>query len=171
MEQTENKQQNKDKGGRPKGATKRSEINKKIGEGVSKLDEEKVQKLCDAFAIDLTIEEACDYADISKQTYFNWVEKKPQLLDRFDTFKSKLSIKAKYNIAQRIHAGDVPLSERYLARKQPDEYADTLRIKHSGEISGDISKEKKDAIAKFHENLKEINKKKIMQKAKEDGEI
>ena len=108
-----------------------------IGAKVTKLTPETVNKLKEAFAIDCTIEQACKYAEISKQTYYNWINANPELLDEFEEMKETLPLKAKHNIALKIHAGDVPLSERYLSRKEPDTYADRLKIEHSGEIKGD----------------------------------
>lgn len=49
----------------------------------TKLNELTVKKLEEAFLIGATVEEACFYADISKQTYYNWSKENPELFDRF----------------------------------------------------------------------------------------
>jgi len=59
----------KKKAGRP---TKRDAKNKKIGEGVSKLTDDAVQKLKQVFSFDASIAEVCCYLEISNQTFYNW---------------------------------------------------------------------------------------------------
>lgn len=158
--------------GRPIGSTKRSIINKHIGEGVTKMTEEVLKKFDEAFAIDLNIRQACDYADISERTYYSWVAKKPELVQRFDKFRTKLPIKAKYNIASKIHQGDVPLSERYLARKEPNEYGEKLKIEHSGSIAHDDEMHPEDEALRveFRERLRENLQRRWREKQKQKNE-
>ncbi|OGF82909.1 hypothetical protein A2924_00580 [Candidatus Giovannonibacteria bacterium RIFCSPLOWO2_01_FULL_44_16] len=54
-----------------------------IAYSVTKLTEVVVAKLEQVFSIGATIEKACDYGDFSPSTYYNWVKKYPDLLDRF----------------------------------------------------------------------------------------
>jgi len=48
-----------------------------------------VKKLEEAFAMDCSIEEACFYAGISRQTYYTWIKDNPELLDRFEELKQE----------------------------------------------------------------------------------
>lgn len=50
---------------------------------------EAIKKLEEAFALDCSIPEACFYADISKTTYYNWLEKDPELVDRFAALRER----------------------------------------------------------------------------------
>ena len=120
------------------GTTKRSQINKKIGEGVSKMKPENIQKLKEAFAIDCTIEQACLYAEIAIQTYYNWTKKHPKLLEEFELLREKLPLRAKYNIAQKIEGGEISLSKWLLERKESGKYGEKLKIEHSGQIASDV---------------------------------
>lgn len=147
-----------------------------IAYGVTKMTESNVKKLGEAFAIGATIHEACDYADVSPQTYYNWCEKNPQLLEYFDRMRKKLPLKAKANIANRIHGnyttGDIPLSRWLVERNQPEEYGETVKLAHSGEISNDgLPDEDKAVVAELHTRLKENRLKRSHEKAKADGEL
>src|SRR3990167_1785615 len=44
----------------------------------TKLTDATIQKLKESFALGSSIEEACFYAEIANQTYYNWIEKNPQ---------------------------------------------------------------------------------------------
>lgn len=157
--------------------TKKEIWKRNIGYGVTKLNETNVKKLGEAFAIGATIHEACDYADVAPKTYYNWIKKNPELLPYFDRMREKLPLKAKHNIAQRIHgqptSGDIPLSKWLVERKQPDDYGETLKMKHDGEINTEhsIAQEDKELIKELHTRLKTNLIKRSRDKAKQDGEI
>lgn len=136
------------KGGRP---TKREIINKKIGAGVSKMSDERIEKLKHAFAIGANIKQACVYADISHDTYYNWIKKNPKLSEEFEKQREKLPLKAKNNIAKGINDGDIPLSERYLAKKEPEEYGNKIQL----DINQSVNEKDKQALEEFHKALKE----------------
>jgi len=106
-----------------------------ISKAVTKLTPEVVQKLKESFAIGATIEEACFYAEIRRQTYYNWIKKNPELLDEFDRLRQKLPLAGKKNIAQAIQSGDLFHSRWLLERTQPKDYAETQKLEHSGEIT------------------------------------
>lgn len=114
--------------------TKQQQKNKKISEALSKMTPEALQRLKDAFAIDATVVQACDHAGISERTYYYWVKKNPELLQEFEVYRQKLPFKAKYNIAQQIHAGNISLSQWLLSRKEPEAYSERVKIEHSGQI-------------------------------------
>ena len=167
--QQENLIEPKNKGGRP---TNKELWKKNIAYGVTKLTENAVNKLGEAFAIGSTVGEACDYADIAPKTYYNWCEKNSELLLYFDRMRQKLPLKAKHNIAQAIHANNLTFSQWLVERQQPDLYAETFKMKHSGEIKGDaIYEENIRAIEIFHNILKENIKKRSLQEAKEKGDV
>ena len=92
---------------------------------------EKVKKLEEAFAIDSTIEEACFYADISKQTYYNWLEGEPELVERFEELRNKPVLKARRTI---VNALDNPLDAKwYLEKKRKREFGTAVDITTGGE--------------------------------------
>ena len=53
-----------------------------------KKTESTVQKLIEAFKNDFTVHEAVSYANISKQTYYNWIDEDSLLLDEINGAKS-----------------------------------------------------------------------------------
>ncbi len=150
---------------------------KNIGYAVTKLTVDAVQKLGHAFAIGATIPEACDYADIAPRTYYYWVSKNDELLQYFERMRQKLPLVAKDNIATEIRGnkekgikGDIGLSRWLIERQQPEQYGETLNLKHSGEI-GKTTDEDKEAIDKLHETLKQNMFRRSRERAKAEGEI
>lgn len=90
----------KNKGGRP-----------------SKITPQMVQKLEEAFALDCTINEACFYAGIAKQTYYNWTEADPELLDRLTALRNKPVLIARQSVVTGMQR-DPALALKYLERKR-----------------------------------------------------
>lgn len=148
--------------------TKREQWLKNIAYGVTKCNELNVKKLGEAFAIGATIHEACDYADISPQTYYNWIEKKPELLEYFNRMREKLPLKAKANIAEQIHNRDITLSRWLIERKQPEEYGETLKLSSSEETKGELPQEDKNLIDEFHKKLIDNRLRRSKEKSKEE---
>lgn len=103
---------------------------KKPEGGQTKFKPDVVKKLEDAFSIGATIAEACIHAEITKQTYYNWIEDKPELLDYFKQLREKPVLKARNNIALLIQKGDGETSKWYLERKKRDEFS--TRTEHTG---------------------------------------
>lgn len=94
----------------------------------TKLDNLKVKKLEEAFALGSTIAEACYYADISKQTYYNWTEQKPELLDRFEQLQQAPILKARRTLVNALES-DPRLAFKYLERKLKDEFGPRYEVK------------------------------------------
>ena len=104
--------------GRP---TKREQINKKISEAVSKMTPDVVNKLKEVFAIDGTIEEACFYAGISRQTYYDWIKKNKELFDEFQALRERPVLKARQTVVKSLDNPDYAF--KYLERKKKDEFS------------------------------------------------
>lgn len=95
-----------------------------------KLDDLTVKKLEEAFAIGASVSEACYYADISRQTYYNWEKENPELKEKFDRLKEKPVLKARQTIAKDL---DKPETARwFLERKMKKEFS--LRTEIDGEL-------------------------------------
>jgi hypothetical protein len=107
----------------------------KKGGRPSELSEEKVKKLEEAFSFDATIEEACFYADITKQTYYNWLERLPALVDRFEALRNNPVMRARQAVITAFEA-DPNLALKYLERKRRAEFA--LRQELTGEDGNSI---------------------------------
>lgn len=97
--------------------------------------EEVVNKLEQAFALDCTVSEACLYAGISRQTYYNFVDekadpksKKRQYFDRFEELRERPFLKARQTIVKSL---DQPEHAKwYMERKKKAEFAG--RQEHTG---------------------------------------
>jgi hypothetical protein len=88
----------------------------------SKMTPEMITKLKAAFANSFTVDEACWYAGINKQTYYNWGEKHPELLDEMDAAKKAPNMKAKQVVIGSVNAGDVESAKWWLKNKASDEF-------------------------------------------------
>ena len=121
---------------------------------MTKFSEEVVKKLEEAFAVGANVKQACYYANISRESYYNWVKENPALLDRFDDLRERLPLKALQNIAVQIEtAANIPLSQWILERRQSDEYGEKIKIEHDGELGG-FHPEDEEARLKLKEILK-----------------
>lgn len=117
--------------------------NKKPVGRPTKLTEEIVRKLEYAFQKDFNVTEACEYAGISRETYYEWQEKKKGFSDKMQFAKSNLKRKAKVNLADKIESGDIDTTKWYLERRAREEYS----LKQNLELSGlEAEKSKLDEI-------------------------
>lgn len=91
------------------------------------MSEEKVKKLEEAFALDCTINEACFYADITKQTYYNRIEKNPALVDRFEALREKPVLLARQSVITNMKTNG-ELALKYLERKKKSEFTPKQEI-------------------------------------------
>lgn len=87
----------------------------------TKLTKTVVKKFEEAFVLGASIEEACFYADITKQTYYNWKDENPELLDRFEALKQSPVLKARKAVVEGLE-GNPNLALRYLERKLKGEF-------------------------------------------------
>ena len=144
--------------------TDRQIWNQHIAYGVTKMKPDVIAKLEHAFAIDATREQACDYADIDPSTLWRWEQKYPELCKKFERMRQRLPLKAKENIALRIHGqptlGDTELSKWFLEKKEKG-YVPKLELVSPdlGEPLDDISKEQAELDAEYDRKQKELIKK------------
>ncbi|MCC7571572.1 hypothetical protein KO465_09690 [Candidatus Micrarchaeota archaeon] len=87
----------------------------------TKLNNITVKKLEDAFIVGATVLEACFNANISKQTYYNWIEENPELLDRFELLKQSPILKARQTVVKALE-NDPKIAMRFLEKKLKGEF-------------------------------------------------
>ena len=88
-----------------------------------KIDNEKIiNDLQQAFWLDCTIMEACYYAWISKQTYYNLLDYKPKLKEKFDSLRNKPVLIARQELVKGL-TNNPELALKYLERKRKDEFS------------------------------------------------
>lgn len=114
----------------------------------TKLDELTLKKLEEAFAIDASVGEACFYAGISSQTYYNWIDSFPDLKERFDSLREKPVLKARQTIAQNL--GEPEHAKWYLERKRKKEFAPRQEL--TGDEGKDIAFTWQNATTKDNTN-------------------
>lgn len=87
---------------------------------LTKQDENIVLLLETAFHNGYNITEACQHADITRQTYYNWLADDDVFSYRMSVAQSALNRKAKTNVFEAINEGDPNISLRYLTLRDPD---------------------------------------------------
>lgn len=104
-----------------------------------KITKEVVGKLEYAFMKGFNISEACDYAEISRDTYYEKLKQSKEFSDKMDRAKTNLQRRAKINLAEAIECGDLNESKYYLERKCKDEFSIKQEINLSGEINNPLA--------------------------------
>lgn len=91
-----------------------------------KLNDDTVNKLEQAFAIGADVSAACYFADISRQTYYNWIEDNKELEEKFDRLREKPALQAYQTVVKGL---DKPEMARwYLERKKKLEFSQRNEI-------------------------------------------
>lgn len=89
-----------------------------------KMTQDVINKLEHAFAIDANIVQACAYADISTETYYQWIRAKPELADRFERLKQHPILKAKNTVNKGL-SHDHEFALKWLKARFPKEFCTT----------------------------------------------
>ena len=104
--------------------TKKKDPKELVGAGrPTIMTPELVNKLEIAFSMGCTDLEACLFANISKQTLYNYQDKNPEFVDRKEMLKEKLILKALSVIAESLNKKDENTAKWYLERKRKDEFS------------------------------------------------
>lgn len=93
----------------------------KKGGRPSKITELTIGKLEEAFSLGSTVKEACFYAGIHPDTYYNWISKNEEFSDRFKCLRDVPILRARITIVNALKS-DPYLAFKYLERKQKDEF-------------------------------------------------
>ena len=96
-----------------------------------KFDEKTVKKLEEVFAIDGSVEEACYYADISKQCLYNWYEDDPKFKIKVDRLRQRPVLKARQEVIKGLNCYSNAMD--YLKRKKKLEFGDNIDVSTLGE--------------------------------------
>ena len=93
-----------------------------------------VSKLEEAWSMGCSDLEACLFADISKQTLYDYQAKFPEFVDRKERLKESLVLKARAVIANSLNNKDENTAKWYLERKKKDEFS--TKVENETEIKG-----------------------------------
>lgn len=110
-------------------------------------------KLEEAFAIDASVPEACMFAGISQNCYYEWIKDNPKLGERFAELRQKPVLKARNVIVKNLENPEV--SKWYLERKAKGEFAQRSEVTGAGGVSLVLTPEEKEEIAKVFPNAKD----------------
>lgn len=91
-----------------------------------------ITKLEHAFAIDATVEEACSYAEIARETFYNYLEKNPKFSDRIADLRNRPILAARQRAVQGVKENYTNAMD-YLKRKKKLEFGDSVDVTSKNE--------------------------------------
>ena len=86
-----------------------------------------VKKLEDIFKIGGSVKQACAYAEIAKQSYYEFVKDKPKLLDHFEHLSENITIVALNTVAKAIPSNP-SIAMTILERKMAKDFGETKQL-------------------------------------------
>lgn len=96
-----------------------------------------VDLLEQAFRIDARVTEACVYAGISRDAYYDKLKKDPDFTDRMARAQNTPFMMAKRVVMKAILAGDAKLAMRFLSARQRERYHEKFQT--DTKVSGGFS--------------------------------
>ena len=112
-----------------------------VGGRPTVMTEKVIKKLEEGFLYDLNVSQACIYAGIEPRTYRNYINKNPEMKERFEALRENVKMKAKINIAKNVKKGDVDISKWLLEHRAPDEYSKKINASIGEGIKIELSKD------------------------------
>ena len=112
---------------------------------------ETLEKLELAFCQGFTDLQACIFANISRDVFYDYIKRNPSFGDRKEELKKMIDIEAKIKLVEAIKNGDMASVKFWLERKCKDEFSLKTETEHSGQIQSKvvyIEKEEKEAYEK-----------------------
>lgn len=130
----------------------------------SKMTPECVMKLEEIFALDGTVEEACFFADISRNTFYEWMKEHPELNDRFEALRNNPVLLARRSVIDGLT--DPELALKYLERKRRNEFSTRTETDNTTkmDMSGSLETTSSDQIVE--EVLTKLKDKKLNEQGK-----
>lgn len=118
------------------------------------IDKDVLNKLETSYSMGCTDSEACLFANISKQTLYNYQNKHPEFVERKEMLKQKLVLKARSVVAEALNNKDENTAKWYLERKKKDEFS----VKSESDVSLSI----KTALVEFVDGKSESSDSEII---------
>lgn len=85
------------------------------------MTDDTIKKLEEVFALGGSDSEACFYANISKQTLYNYQKEHPEFVDRKEALKEKPILKARQTVVKALD--DPKDAQWFLERKRKEEFS------------------------------------------------
>lgn len=111
---------------------------------------ETVRKLKEAFAIGADVTAACAFAEISRETYYDWCKKDPKLAEETDRLREKPVLKAFNTVYKELDKVDT--AKWYLERRRKTDFS--TRQELTGAEGADLFNE--EASTKSNELIDEL---------------
>lgn len=143
-----------------KNNNKISNMTKNKGGRPTKMSKETIAKLEEVFSLGGSDSEACFYANISKQTLYNYQEKNPEFVDRKEALKEKPILKARQTVVKALD--DPKDAQWFLERKRKEEFS--LRQEVTGPEGESSEPIKIEIIANEHKGNNSVPEKLEQQK-------
>lgn len=124
-----------------------------------KIDQKIIRKLVEAFKDDFTIGEACRYAGISTETYYQELKRNPGFSDemtRAQDYPLAMAKKWMMRAIQGRSDGYGNLALKFLERRQRDRYTPKLTLEHEGSVLTYSEIESKTPKAKTPEEARKM---------------
>ena len=99
---------------------------------------ETIKKLKEGFSQGFSIDNACIWAEISKQTFYTYCNKEEGFLDYCKSLQKKPLIKSILIINKALDEGDLPTAKWTAERLGKDEYSLKTQTEHMGEIRSKV---------------------------------
>jgi len=99
--------------------------------GRPKISKERVSKLEEGFRRAFNVSEACLYAGISRETYYDYMKKDKKFSDKMNFARRFVYMEAKQNIVSKlVNEDDVSLSQWWLEKKDKEFKSNGINIKN-----------------------------------------
>ena len=107
---------------------------------------EMLGKLEQVFAIDGTVEEACSYAEIARNTYYEYLKRNPDFQDRIDELRQRPLLKARQTIVKSLD--DPNHAFKYAEKKLKKEFGNAIDITTGGDKFETFNEKQAELIAR-----------------------
>lgn len=119
-----------------------------------------ISKLKDAFNQGSNVIRACAYAEISRESYYRYVEAHPELRDIFEQIRLKPVLKAEAVIIKKLNEDDVDTAKWYLERKAKGEYSSRQEVATVDPDEDELTEQEKEKLRDILRKNNEPKKKK-----------
>lgn len=113
---------------------------------MAKKSEKRVENLIAQLkASQYNVSKACEAVNISRRTYYTWIEEDPELAERVEEIKERTTDTVESALFRNAIDGHVTAQIFWLKNKRPDLWSDRKEIAHSGLLANplELSEEEK----------------------------
>lgn len=101
-----------------------------MAQGIPRDKEKVIEALKPYFKQGCSVNKACNYAGIAQSTVQTWIDADDDLRLKIKAWQNEPNTLARANWIRRLEEGDYQASEKWLSKKEKDEFAD--RQEHTG---------------------------------------